>query len=92
MPCNLQFNEIVADNRCTEGAKAGHLKFRYLNTPSSKCLLHKFLAATFPLSLKMHFWVYLSSLSCLLPVFKGVLTSARQPDMNLDHPQRRRNF
>lgn len=92
MSSSLQFNEIAADHRCKEGAKAGHLKFRYLNMPSSKSLLHKFLTVPFPLSLKTHFWVYLSSLRALVPVVKDVLTSAHQPDMNLDHPQRRRYF
>ena len=89
MSCHLQFKEIAADHKSTEGAKVEQLKFRYLDVPSSKPLLHNFLTATFPLCLKMHFWGYLSLLSRLLPVSKGALTNAHQPDMNLDLPRRR---
>lgn len=84
---HLHFKEVAADHTSTEGAKVEQLKLRYLNVPSSKALLHNFLTATFPLCLKMHFWGYLSLLSSLLPVSKGVLTNEHQRDISLDLPQ-----
>jgi len=46
LSCYLQFKEIAADHKSTEGAKVGQLKFRYLNVSSSECMLHNFLTVT----------------------------------------------